>query len=83
MARPNRYDSIYQRKGSAPGLTVKDGMLINNIVSDGTTLIQTAVMAKKARMRAEKVSMMADATYLGYTRAESMEDMNGMEGCCE
>lgn len=82
MARPNRYDSIYQRKGSAPGLTVKDGMLINNMPPE-TTGIQMGAAIRKAAKRAEKVSMMADATYLGYTRAESMEDMNGMEGCCE
>jgi hypothetical protein len=82
MAKPNRYNSIYQQKGSKPGLTIKDGMLINNR-PDGMTGIQQAAMLRKASRRAEKTSMMADATYLGYTRAESMEGMNGMEGCCE
>lgn len=82
MAKPNRYNSIYQQKGSAPGLTIKDGMLINNR-PDGMTGIQQAAMLRKAAKRADKISMMADATYLGYTRAEGMENMNGMEGCCE
>lgn len=82
MARPNRQDKAYQQKGSAPGLTVKDGMLINNMPNEKNGIQKVAAMIK-ATKRAEKTSMMADATYLGYTRSEMMENMNGMEGCCE
>ena len=74
-------DNIYQRKGSSPGYTVKDGMLINN-VPDGMTLIQVAAQARRAARRAEQVSMIADGTYLGYSRGEMMEGMNG-EDCCK
>lgn len=80
MAKPNLSNSIYQQRMSAPGLTVKDGMLINNR-PNGVTGIQQANEIRRAAKRAEKTSMMADATYLGYSRAEMMEGMNGMNGC--
>jgi len=53
-----------------PGLTVKNGRLINNL-PDGTMGIQAAANARKMRRREEKINMMADA----YERAEMRSDM--------
>lgn len=66
------------------GLYVKDGRLINTGPSEEMTGIGKMSVANTARKRAEKISMAADATYLGYSRAEMMERMNGgdcMGGC--
>jgi hypothetical protein len=62
--KANLSNSIYQRNGSAPGLTVKDGMLINNR-PDGVNGIQEAAQMKKAIKRAEKISTYAEAVALG------------------
>jgi ABC-type uncharacterized transport system ATPase component len=69
-------NSIYQQKntGSFDGLTVKDGMLINNR-PDGQTGIAQAAQMKKSIRRAEKISTMATAFSLG----ESASDMGE---CC-
>lgn len=65
MKKPlNLSNSIYQQKGSGFGLTMKDGMMINNR-PDSTTGIQKAVEVKKATRRAEKVSILAQGTSLG------------------
>ena len=69
--RPDLGNSIYQQKGSAPGLTVKNGMLINNM-PDGMTGIQQAASIKKSMKRMEKVSLMAE----GYAMGERMNEMN-------
>ena len=53
-----------------PGLTVKNGRLINN-VPDGTMGIQAAADARKMRRREEKINMIADA----YERAEMRSDI--------
>ena len=62
----NLSNSIYQQKnvGSFDGLTVKDGMLINNR-PDGQTGIAQAAQVKKAIHRAEKISTMATAFSMG------------------
>jgi len=65
-------NSIYQQKGANFGLTVNDGMLINNR-PDGQTGIQQAAQIKKAAYNAQKISRMADAVYLGNIRSEMME----------
>ena len=62
--KPTFRDGVYQRQGSNPGLTVKDGMLINNR-PDGTTGIQQAVQLKKDLKRADKISMYAQAVSMG------------------
>lgn len=80
MANINTNDKAYQQKMAGPGYTVSGGMLINK-APDGMTGIQQALAIKKAAHRADKMAMMADATYLGYSRAEMMEGMNGMNGC--
>ena len=65
-------NSIYQQRGANFGLTVNGGMEINNR-PDGTTGIRQAADLKKAVHRAEKVSRMAEAVFLGNIRSEMME----------
>jgi hypothetical protein len=71
-------NSVYQQKntGSFDGLTVKDGMLINNR-PDGQTGIAQAAQMRKAMHRAEKISTMASA----FTMGEMLSDMG--EDCCK
>ncbi len=57
-----------------PGLTVKNGRLINNL-PDGTMGIQAAADARKARKREEKIGMMVEAD----VRASMRESMLGLE----
>ena len=79
MKKPlNLSNSIYQQKnsGSYDGLTVKDGMLINNR-PDGQTGIAQAAQMKKAMHRAEKISTMSAAFYMGETMSDMQED------CCK
>ncbi len=73
----NLGNSIYQQKtsGSYSGLTVKDGMLINNR-PDGQTGIAQAAQLKKAMQRAEKISTMSTAFMMGETMSE-------MGDCCD
>lgn len=66
---PDLSNSIYQRQGSAPGLTVKDGMLINNR-PDGITGIKEACMLKKSMKAMEKTSIYADAMVQAKARTE-------------
>ena len=65
-------NSIYQQRGSNFGLSVNDGMLINNR-PDGVTGIRQAADVKKAMHNAEKTERMANAVFLGTMRAEMME----------
>lgn len=67
-------NSIYQQKntGSYDGLTVKDGMLINNR-PDGQTGIAQAAQMRKSMHRAEKISTMATAFTLGEMASDSGE----------
>lgn len=73
----NLGNSIYQQKtsGSYSGLTVKDGMLINNR-PNGQTGIAQAAQLKKAMQRAEKISTMSTAFMMGETMSE-------MGDCCD
>lgn len=70
----NLSNSIYQQKnsGSFDGLTVKDGMLINNR-PDGQTGIAQMAQVKKAMHRAEKISTMAAAYSIGESASEMGE----------
>lgn len=73
MKKPlNLSNSVYQQKGSGIGLTVKDGMLINNR-PDSRTGIQMAADLRKSMKRADKVGM--------YTEAMSISKMMD-GGCC-
>ena len=67
----NLKNSIYQQKnaGSISGLTVKDGMLINNR-PDGQTGLAQAAQIRKSIHRAEKIATMSAAFSIG----ESMSD---------
>lgn len=56
-------NSIYQQKNSGYGLTVKDGMLINNR-ADGTTGIKQACELKKITKKMEKVNNIAEGVRL-------------------
>lgn len=79
MKQPlNLRNSIYQQKsaGSFSGLTVKDGMLINNR-PDGQTGIAQAAQLKKSIHRAEKISTMAAA----YQFAEMASEESESCGC--
>ena len=71
----NLKNSIYQQKssGSFDGLTVKDGMLINNRPNGITGIAQAAKIRKSIRT-AEKVSIIARGNAMG----EMMEDDCGM-----
>ena len=79
MKQPlNLKNSIYQQKSagnSYSGLTVSDGMLINNR-PDGQTGIAQAAQMKKSMHRAEKISTMASAFMMG-------ETMSDMGDCCK
>lgn len=78
MKQPlNLKNSIYQQKnvGSLSGLTVKDGMLINNR-PDGMTGIAQAAQLKKSLHKAEKIATMSAA----FTIGESLSDMGE---CCK
>lgn len=65
-------NSIYQQKGAGYGLSVSDGMLINDR-PDGNTGIAKAANMKREMRRAEKISVYADAMSL----AESRKNMFG------
>ena len=71
-------NSIYQQKnsGSYDGLTVKDGMLINNR-PDGKTGIEQASQVRKAMKNAEKSSVIAR----GYAMGEMMSEMGECMDC--
>ena len=78
MKQPlNLRNSIYQQKnaGSFDGLTVSNGMLINNR-PDGQTGIAQAAQVKKAMKTAEKVSVIARGTVMGEMMSEMEDD------CC-
>lgn len=68
----NLSNSIYQRNGSGMGLTVKDGMLINNRPTS-TSGIQQAVDLKKTLKRAEKIQTMSEAVALGSLKEDIMK----------
>ena len=77
MKQPlNLKNSIYQQKnvGSFEGLTIKDGMLINNR-PDGQTGIAQLAQMKKSIKTAEKISVIAR----GNAMAEMMESE---DDCC-
>jgi hypothetical protein len=75
MKKPlNLGNSIYQKSSSVSGLSVRDGMLINNR-PDGRTGIAEAVELKKAIHKSEKVSVMSDAFMVGNM-------LSGKSDCC-
>lgn len=79
MKQPlNLKNSIYQQKnsGSFSGLTVKDGMLINNR-PDGQTGIAQAAQMKKSIKTAEKISIIARGNAMG----EMMSEMGECSDC--
>lgn len=79
MKQPlNLRNSIYQQKnvGAFEGLTIKDGMLINNR-PDGQTGIAQASQVKKAIKTAEKISIVARGTAMG----EMMSEMGECSDC--
>ena len=71
----NLKNSIYQQKnvGSFSGLTVKDGMLINNR-PDGQTGIAQAAQVRKSIRTAEKISIVARGTAMGEMMSDMEED---------
>jgi hypothetical protein len=79
MKQPlNLKNSIYQQKNadnSYNGLTVKDGMLINNRPDGQTGIAQMSQMRKSIR-RAEKISIVAQGNAMG-------EMMGEMGDCCD
>jgi len=79
MKQPlNLRNSIYQQKTSNgfSGLTVKDGMLINDR-PDGQTGIAQIAQMKKAIKVAEKIFIVARGTSMG----EMMSDMGDCSDC--
>ena len=70
----NLRNSIYQQKnaGAFDGLTVKDGMLINNR-PDGQTGIARAAQLKKSIHRAEKIATMSAAFTIGEMASDKGE----------
>jgi hypothetical protein len=79
----NLRNSIYQQKGSGyngtngSGLTVKDGMLINNR-ADGETGIAQMARVKKEIKTSQKIEMYSQAVAIGNMKSEIMESMSGM-----
>ena len=71
-------NSIYQQRanGSLSGLTVNDGMLINNR-PDGQSGIVQAAQARKAMKQAEKISIIARGNAMG----EMLSDMGECSEC--
>ena len=71
-------NSIYQQrpKGSLSGLTVNDGMLINNR-PDGQSGIVQAAQARKAMKQAEKISIIARGNAMG----EMLSEMGNCSEC--
>jgi hypothetical protein len=67
-------NSIYQQRpnGSFSGLTVNDGMLINNR-PDGQSGIVQAAQARKAMKQAEKISIIARGNAMGEMLSEMGE----------
>ena len=75
MKQPlNLKNSIYQQK-NVSGLTVKDGMLINNR-PDGQTGIAQMSQVRKSIRQAEKISVIARGNAMG-------EMMSEMGECCD
>lgn len=75
MKQPlNLKNSIYQQKntGSFSGLTVNDGMLINNR-PDGQTGIAQLAQLKKSIHKAEKIATMSMAFKIGEMASDSGE----------
>lgn len=68
----NLGNSIYQQKGSGIGLTVKDGMLINNRPDSRTGIAQACDMRKMMK-RAEKVSMYSEAMMMSKSMGGSCD----------
>jgi hypothetical protein len=78
MKQPlNLSNSIYQQRtsGGFNGLTVKDGMLINNR-PDGQTGIAKLSQMRKAIKNAEKISIVARGNAMGEMMSEMEDD------CC-
>lgn len=79
MKQPlNLKNSIYQQKSagdSYSGLTVSDGMLINNRPDGQTGIAQMSQMRKSMR-QAEKISVIARGNAMG-------EMMGEMGDCCD
>lgn len=71
-------NSVYQQRnsGSFSGLTVKDGMLINNR-PDGQTGLAQAAEIRRAMKVAEKISIVAKGTAMG----EMMSDIGECMDC--
>lgn len=74
----NLSNSIYQEKGSGfngssgSGLTVKDGMLINNR-PDGVTGIAHMAASKKQMKQAMKTETMSNAIAIGNMKSKMMD----------
>jgi hypothetical protein len=68
----NLSNSIYQQKGAGIGLSVNDGMLINNR-PDSTTGIQKACEIKKAVKVAQKVEVMSKAMSIAKMETNHMD----------
>ena len=67
----NLSNSIYQQKGAGIGLTVNNGMLINNR-PDSMTGIQKASELNKAKKMAQKVEVISRA--INISKVESEDD---------
>ena len=65
-------NSIYQQRGASFGLSVNDGMMINNR-PDSRTGIQQAAEVRKSIRNAEKTDITANGVFLGNMRSEMME----------
>ena len=75
MKQPlNLKNSIYQQK-NVSGLTVKDGMLINNRPDGQTGIAQMSQSRKLIKIR-EKISVIARGNMMG-------EMMSEMGECCD
>jgi len=70
----NLSNSIYQQKGAGIGLSVNNGMLINNR-PDSMTGIQKASEINKAKKIAQKVEVMSRAMTISKMECDDNDDM--------
>ena len=72
--RANVSNSIYQQKGAGIGLSVSNGMLINNR-PDSMSGIQQASEMNKMRKVAEKVEVISRAINISKMESDDNDDM--------
>jgi len=76
-------NSVYQSgyNGGGPGLTVRDGRLINDRPNSEMGIVQAANARRQMKIE-KKINMQAEAYVRGERMSEMNEMMRGMD-CCD